>query len=488
MKKAQTTEKRGSARRLNATRRSFMKVALAAGAFPFLPECLAAGRKWAPNELVRLACCGVGGMGGSDVNSFASTGLCEIVALCDTDLGNAATAANLKKFPRAARFHDFREMFDKMADKFDAVTAGVPDHSHFPIVMRAIKSGKAVYTEKPMGHTFNEIQVMMDAERKYGAVCQMGNQGHSGESMFQMRDYVANGIIDPNQVSRIVTHMTLHRRWHKWKGKVESYPKAVPLPETMSQHDWDTWIGTCGWHEHSKDFTHGEWRSWFDFGNGCLGDWGAHVFDGIHRFFELGLPTRVEISNVKGWNPFVFPMQDTLVFKFPANGKRKPLALEWYEGLRNRPSLPKGFAYKGWKGDIPKSGSQSFDANAKIDLRPGKEIYMSDGTVWQGCSHADPLFRVGCAVNDVPAYERPIENHWRNFLRAVKGETKPNSPFSVAGPLSQVFCLGCIAQRLNRSIDFDPSRREIVGDAEANALLNGPKGTPRAGWEEYYRI
>ena len=470
------------------TRRSFMKAALAAGAFPFLPACVAPGRKWSPNELVRVACCGISGMGGNDLNFLARTGLCEIVALCDTDLGNPKTLDNLRKYPKAARFHDFRVMFDEMADQFDAVTAGVPDHSHFPIVMRAIKEGKAVYTEKPMGHTFNEIQVMMDAERKYGAVCQMGNQGHSRESMFQMRDYVRTGVIDPNRVSRIVTHMTLERRWHKWRGLVSSFPKEMPLPATMSAHDWDTWLGTCGWHAHSTDFTYGEWRSWFDFGNGCLGDWGAHVFDGIHRFFELELPTRVEIRDVKGWNPFVFPMQDTLVFKFPAKGGRKALDIEWYEGTENRPDLPKGFVYKGWEGDIPKSGNQSYDDNSKLELRPGKEIYMEDGTVWQGCSHEDPLFRVGCAVKDVPAYEPPVEDHWTNFLRAVKGETKVNSPFSVAGPLSQTFCLGCIAQRLNRSICFDPVRREIVGDAEANSLLNGPKGTPRTGWEEYYRV
>ena len=466
------------------SRRSFMKSALAAGAFPLLPGCFSS-KGYLANSKVRLACCGVGGMGGNDINSLFDTGLCDIVALCDTDLGNDATIANMRKFPTAARFHDFREMFDKMADQFDAVTAGVPDHAHFPIVMRAIKEGKGVYTEKPMGHTFHEIQVMMDAERKYGAVCQMGNQGHSRESRFQMRDYVANGVIDPNKVTRIVTHMNSARRWHKWGGKVSSFPKAMPLPDTMSAHDWDTWLGTCAWHDHSTDFTHGEWRSWFDFGNGALGDWGAHVFDSVHEFFDLGLPSEIAVRNVTGWNGFVFPLQSTLDFKFPAKGGRKALTIEWWEGVANRPDIPKGFVYKGRDGSIPKSGNQSYDDAKTKELRPGKEIYMEDGVVWQGCSHADPLFRVGEGESAVPPYEKPVESHYENFLRAVKGETEPNSPFRVAGPLSQVLALGCVAQRLNRNLKFDPEARRFVGDGEANALL---APAPRKGWEDYYAV
>ena len=467
-------------------RRSFLKSALAAGAFPLLPGCFSA-KAYRANSKVRLACCGIGGMGGNDVRAFAETGLCDIVALCDVDLGAKHTQESLGKFPAAARFHDFREMFDRMADGFDAVTAGVPDHAHFPIVMRAIKEGKAVYTEKPMGHSFAEIQVMMDAERKYGAICQMGNQGHSRESRFQMRDYVKRGVIDPNQVSRIVTHMNSARRWHKWNAQVSKIPYSTqPLPATMTAKDWQTWLGTVPDDlPFSKDLHYGEWRSWFLFGNGALGDWGAHVFDSIHEYFDLGLPTEIAVRNVSGWNRFVFPMQGTVDFRFPAKGGRKALTIEWWEGDANRPDLPKGFVYKGWDGSIPKSGSQSFDDAKTQELRPGKEIYMADGTVWQGCSHDDPLIRVGRDAKDVPAYEAPVENHWANFLRAVRGETAVNSPFRVAGPLSQVFTLGCIAQRLNRTLAFDPATRRFVGDDEANALLAPPV---RKGWESYYTI
>ena len=313
------------------SRRSFMKSALAAGAFPLLPGCFSS-KGYLANSKVRVACCGIGGMGGEDVRQLFATGLCDIVALCDVDLGAEHTLQNLKKFPKAARFHDFREMFDKMGSGFDAVTAGVPDHAHFPIAMRAMKEGKAIYTEKPMGHTFHEIQVMMDAAKKYGVVTQMGNQGHSCDNYYQMRDYVRNGVIKPNDVTKIECHMNYKRRWHKWNGKVDGFRSGEMMPKGI---DWDTWLGTASYHAYSKDYVQGEWRSWYDFGNGCLGDWGAHTMDTMHRFFELGLPTEVRIRDVQGWNPFVFPMQDTLTFKYAATETRKAMNIVWREGIGN---------------------------------------------------------------------------------------------------------------------------------------------------------
>ena len=120
-----------------------------------------------------------------------------------------------------------------------------------------------------------------------------------------------------------------------------------------------------------------------------------------------------------------------------------------------------------------------------IDLIPGKFFYLSDGTVWEGASHMSPIMRCG-DDNSVPAYPEPTSNHYANFLLAVMGKEETRSPFSVTGPLSEVFCLGCIAQRLNRGIKFDPVTKRIVGDSIADAMLKGP--APRKGWEEYYKV
>ena len=365
-------------------------------------------------------------------------------------------------------------MFDKMADKIDAVLIGIPDHSHFCAAMHAMRLGKAVYVEKPLAHSFRECELLMSAEEKYGVVTQMGNQGHSGANYYQYRDYVQDGVI--KDVKKVVAHMNMQRRWHKWGGKTTSYPRGEIMPDTL---DWEVWCNAAPYHDFSKDLAYGEWRCWYDYGNGCMGDWGAHILDCVHRFTLRGaLPTEVSISNVTGWNQFVFPIQDTLTMKFD------DVTLEWYEGLDNKPPLPEGFRYADNKGLFPASTAN--DGLIDPPLKPGKEIYLADGTVWQGLSHAATLVRVGAQDEKVPAFEKAGSDHWRNFLLAVKGEEEARSPFRVTAPLSEVFCLGVIAQRLNRGFKFDPVERKAVGDAEVGILLKGP--APREGWEEYYRV
>ncbi len=460
------------------SRRSFLVSSLAAGAFPFLPGCALFGR-----DKVRLACVGIGQQAWNDIWQFESTGLCQIAALCDTDLDGPQCVEALKSYPDVPRFRDFRKMLDAMAGKIDAVAVMNPDFSHFPALMAAMKRGLAVFSEKPLAHTFEECELLMQAEAKYGVVTQMGNQGHSGNNYYQFKHYVETGVIDVSQLAHLTAHMNNPRRWHKWNGKVDGFRSGETMPKGI---DWDTWLGTAAYRPYSKDYVQGEWRSWYDFGNGCLGDWGAHTMDGMHRFFELGLPTAVKIKDVQGWNPYVFPMQDTLTFSFAAKGKRPAIDLDWYEGVTNKPTLPKGYKPMAWGKDIP-AAKGSTAADAAKSLIPGKFFEMKDGTTWQGGSHSTALFRCG-DDDSVPEYPKPASNHYANFLLAVLGREKTRSPFSVTGPLSEVFCLGCIAQRLNRSFAFDPATKQVVGDEVANRLLKGSEGTPRKGWEEFYVV
>ena len=454
-------------------RRGFLKAALAAGAFPAIGGCFSP-RGCPANGKVRLAAIGCGAQAWFDLKKLAANAdICEVVALCDTDIGAPHTAEALKRYPDLPRFHDFRRMFDAMADGIDAVLVGTPDHSHFCAAMHAMRLGKAVYVEKPLAHSFRECELLVKAAAKYGVVTQMGNQGHSGDNYYQYRDYVRNGVI--KDVTRVVAHMNMQRRWHKWGGKVSSYPAAEKLPATL---DWDSWVSSAVYHDFSKDLAYGEWRCWYDYGNGCMGDWGAHILDCVHRVTLKGaLPEEVAISDVKGWNPYVFPTQDTLTMKFGG------VTLEWYEGLDNRPNLPKGFRYADNKGLFPASTAN--DGLIDPPLKPGKEIYLADGTVWQGLSHASTLVRCGAQDEKAPEFERAHNDHYRNFLLAAKGEEEAKSPFSVTAPLSQLFCLGVAAQRLNRGFRFDPAAKRAVGDEEVNRLLDGP--APRRGWEEYYR-
>ena len=215
-----------------------------------------------------------------------------------------------------------------------------------------------------------------------------------------------------------------------------------------------------------------------------MGDWGAHLMDCVHEFLLKGdLPTKVEVVNTIGWNKFVYPMDSTLRFTFPKTCRHDAMELDWYEGADNLPPLPAGFVFATPDG-IPKNSAN--DEGERDKLFPGKEMYQKDGTVWQSLSHKHPLHVVGDYERKLPDFPAEFCTHYEGFLRAVRGEMETLSPFSVAAPLSQVFTLACIAQRLDRSFAFDPEEKRIVGDAEADALLKGPP--PVKGWECYYKV
>src|SRR5688500_8433790 len=202
-------------------------------------------------------------------------------------------------------------MFDKLRNLIEAVSIGTPDFSHFPITMMAIGLGKHVYVEKPMARTFNEVELMMKAAKKYPkVVTQMGNQGHSEANYFQFKSWVEAGII--KDVNAITAHMNSARRWHGWDTHITSFPQQQPVPSTL---DWNIWQMQTNGHEYNKAFVNGQWRCWFDFGMGALGDWGAHILDTAHQFLDLGLPYEVNPVKLEGHNNFFYPMSSTLSFK-----------------------------------------------------------------------------------------------------------------------------------------------------------------------------
>ncbi len=467
---------------MQMSRRSFLAGACAAGAWQVLSGCFSP-RAYKANDKVRLAAIGVGQQAWYDMCQFKQDAddICEFVALCDTDMGSEPTLNAIKAYPNLPRYRDFRKMFDEMADSIDAVLVAIPDFSHFPAVMHAMKLGKPVFVEKPLAHTFEECELMRQAAKKYGVVTQMGNQGHSTIKYFQFKEYVEKGIV--KDVERVNVHMNMARRWHKFKGNIFNYPVGTDIPATL---DYDTWLGTARYHEYSPEYMRGEWRCWYDFGNGAIGDWGAHLMDCVHEFLLKGdLPTKIDLLKCEGWNQFAFPCATTVAMKFPANEKHADMTLTWYDGAENLPPLPKGFVYAEPDG-IPKNSANDEESFKGKQLFPGKEMYQKDGTIWQSLSHKHPLHIVGDYNAKLPDYPPETDSHYRSFIRAVKGEVRTLSPFEVAAPLSQVFTLACIAMRVNRSITFDPAKGEIVGDSYANYFLKGLP--PRKGWEEYYKI
>jgi hypothetical protein len=476
----------------NSSRRLCLKKALtlsAAAAFPtIITKSVSAvgvpSRKPAsPNELVNLACVGIGAQGASDIRQFANSKLCNIVALCDTDMGAPATLKSIESFPNAPRFHDFRVMFDKMGNEIDAVLVAIPDFSHFPVAMLAMSMGKHVYVEKPMGRTFNEVQLMMNAAKKYNVVSQMGNQGHSGANYFQFKAWVEAGII--KDVTAFTGHMNSSRRWHGWDTKIIKYPDGEPIPQTL---DWDTWLTTADEHEYNHDYVTGQWRCWYDFGMGALGDWGAHIMDTAHQFLNLGLPFEIDPVKVTGWNPFFFPQSETLLYKFPARGDMPPLNLTWYDGIDNIPPVPKGYG-----GDVATDPNIPAPSNGPLQpakLSPGKIIYSKD-LMFKGGTHSAtlsifPSDKAKEMESKLPEVPPSPSNHYENFLLACKGQEEARSSFDIAGPLAQVFNLGVIAARLNTKLLFDRQKKIITNNPLANQMLVGK--APRKGWEQYYNL
>jgi len=463
------------------SRRLFVKRGLQAGALTVLtPRLLRAAA--GANGRVNVACCGIGARGAEDVKALHATGLVNIVALCDTDMGAKPTLGVLKQFPNVPRFQDFRQMLDKMGKDIDAVCIGTPDFSHFPIAMRAMALGKHVYSEKPMGHSFRQIELMMAAEKKYGVATQMGNQGHSEGNYYQFKAWTEAGII--KNVTKITAFMNGWRRWHGMQ--VSGLLAEESIPATL---DWETWLATEEEHKYNKGYTNGDWRSWYDFGNGALGDWGAHIFDTAHEFLHLGLPESVT-PELQGWNRWIFPQASTLKFAFPARGAMPPCELTWYDGQKNLPPLPPDFGEAVRDANIPPPSKGSLDANV---LPPGKVIY-GEGLTFKGGSHGAMLKiipeakakELAATLPEVPKVPSKPSAHHKNFLLACQGAEKCHSPFSVAGPLCQTMALGVLAQRVNARLEFDREAKRITNHEVANGLLQG--ATPRPEWEEYYRL
>ncbi len=474
----------------SSSRRKFLKQSLALSTLATVPNFVTkaaapetvAIRPAKPSDKVNLACIGIGNRGAEIIEALYATGLANIVALCDVDLGAPHTTKILSKFPNARRFQDFRKMFDAMGKKIDAVSIGVPDHSHFPITMHALASGKHVYVEKPMARTFQEIELMMAAARKYKVVTQMGNQGHSDANYFQFKAWVDAGII--KDVTAITAHMNSARRWHGWDPKIQHYPAAEAIPSTLN---WDIWQGVTQPHQYNKDFVNGQWRCWFEYGLGALGDWGAHIIDTAHEFLHLGLPYEINPLKLDGHNPFFYPMASTILFRFPARSNMPPVDITWYDGVKNIPPVPAGYGVSELDPNIPPPSTGKIQP---AKLNPGKIIYSKELT-FKGGSHGSTLSIIPEAkakemASRLPVVPKSPSNHFANFLKACKGEEKTRSPFELAGPLSQVFSLGVIAQWMNSPLAFDRETKQITNNPMANILLMG--APPRKGWEQYYKI
>ena len=449
------------------SRRSFLKRALALSAVSAIPSF------WTPahgrvlptsplisaNDRVNIAFIGIGQRGGEIAKELYNTGLCNVVALCDVDMGAPHTQEIINMFPKAARFQDFRTMFDRMADKIDAVSVGVPDHSHFPITIEAMAHGKHVYVEKPMARTFQEIEIMMRGAKKYGVVTQMGNQGNSFDWCRQIAEWIQSGVIGDVYEVHCWTDRPI---WPQGLMKPNDTPKC---PKTL---DWDLWIGPAQKRPYNPVYTPWNWRGWWDFGTGAFGDMACHVLDPVYQSLKLGYPDRVQGRSTQ-INTESAPQSEVVEFRFPARDNLPKVALPevkvyWYDGgmLPQRPDL------------LPDGVDMMRDGLGGCIFVGTKDTLICD------CGGFNSRLLSG-RVPQVTPYLRRIPNatgyfdgfHEQDWIRACKespeNRTEASSNFQFSGPFNEMVVMGVLAVRLS---GLQGLHRELQWDGENMRFTN----------------
>jgi len=468
-----------------SSRRSLLRRSAASlFGFSVLPSYLALGKEDAegnrpPSKRMNLGCVGVGNRASIVIPLMCGSKLAVPVAYCDVDFKAPRIGRNLQAYPEIPRFADFRQMLDKLGDDIDAVTVCTPDHTHFVAAMDAMRRGKHVYVEKPLAHSFAECEMLMKAEEKFGVVTQMGNQGHTSGAAAQFKQMVDAGLL--RNVKKIEAWKTPFLDFQFANQRISDDPEEQPVPESL---DWDQWCGPAEKKPFSFRYHPFRWRAFYLYGNGMLGDWGAHILDFVHDYLDLGLPSKIRAIQMEDHNRVIFPLVTQLAMHFPARGDGMPACdLTWRDGNDCEPRLDEKF----WI--VEKDGTKrkpNFGVGGTLAYPEGADFVVKRGhhtdpaTLWplaQCKEHADAL-RVPQVSGD----------HMTSFLQACMGEGQTTSPFGVSGPLSQVLLLGTICQYLNpaEALEFDPTTKRFTNSEAANKLLDGPP--PRKGWEELYGV
>jgi hypothetical protein len=277
-----------------ATRRSFLrKTAAAATGSIFVPNILISQE--GGGKKVNVAGIGAMGKGESDIGISAKGA--NIVAICDVDRDRLKLQA--AKYPDAKAFDNFPEMFETMGDKIDMVTVSIPDHAHYPAAMEAIKRGKHVCVQKPLVNRIWEANQLHEAAKKKGVKTNMGNQGHTGEQIRQLKEWMNAGIVGNVKEIHVWTNRPIWPQGNDAKEKMQPGPlptiKVGPKgqqTEKVLDLNWQAWLAATP----DIPFINGvhpfAWRGHREFGAGAMGDMGCHIMDGPFFSCDLGEPYR----------------------------------------------------------------------------------------------------------------------------------------------------------------------------------------------------
>ena len=452
-------------------RRHFITRMAGAGAatlaFPFI-----APKSWAANNgpALRVAVIGVGGIGGRHTGNIERLGA---VCPCYADVDTRRTDNVTSRWPDAAGFQDYRKMFDTMRSEFDAVMVATPDHHHYPATVLALQHGKHCFTEKPLTHTIGEARRLTELAAGKQLATQMGNQGHANLGNRMTYSWVKSGAIG----EILETHCWTNRP--VWPQGMERPKGEAPVPAEL---DWDVWVGPAPMrsfiHTGNKENEEQErgiyhpfnWRGWWDFGGGALGDMACHTMDGLYWTLFPRQPESIEMVKTTGFNGEAFPTESIIRLNFPAAEGARGFPLYWYSGglkperteeLSEGQQLPNsGFLIRGTKATILATG----------DYGESPRIIPDEKRIEIG----RPELLV-----------EPSPGHPEEWFMACRGEKPwdfPESRFSYAGPFTEVVNLGVLAHQLEEGekAHWDSENLRVTDRTDLNRFVNKEY---REGWD-----
>ena len=464
------------------SRRGFLGSAAAAAVFTIVPRHVLGGQgRIPPSDKLNIASIGAGGRASASINACGATE--NIVALAEVD--GERGAQTFQKYPNAKVYADYREMLEKQKD-IEAVIIATPDHIHAPAAMMAMKLGKHVYVEKPLTHTVYEARKLTETARETGVATQMGNQGHTGESVPLVCKIIEDGAIGP--VREVLT----------WTDR-PIWPQGIYRPRETTREpramNWDLWLGPAPYRPYNPVYAPFNWRGWWDFGCGALGDMACHILDHVYSGLKLGYPTSVEACADITYEEGSYMQRNTIeescpaasivVYRFPARGNMPPVKVSWYDGglvppwpeeLDPDERLP-GQAFGG---GAPQMQRRSVPNTIFIGEK-GKLMAGQYGTNLQLFPKElmEKYVKPRSKETTVAQRGEPGESHQQNWIQACKGGKPANSNFDYSGPFTEVVLLGNLAIRAGRKLYWDGKNMKVTNEPDANKYVTKEY---REGW------
>ncbi len=403
-----------------------------------------------PSETVLHASFGASGMGMSDIQSLTQSKHLKLVAVADVDLRRTAKVKEM--FPGIRVYQDWRELLDK-EKQLDSVNISTPDHMHAPITMRAMQRGLNVYTQKPLAQSIYEVRRLAQVAKEKGVVSQMGIQIHSHPVHRQVVATIQSGAI--GKVKEV----------HSWSGKQwgDRSPRPGRKDPIPSGLNWDAWLGVAPERPFLDGYYHpGEWRKRLDFGTGTFGDMGCHILDPVFGACAFTSPKSVQsvggAANADNWG-----LDSEVRYAFPGTRFTTDApTLTWYDGDKRPPDPVKVLI-----GPRPLSDQGS--------------IYIgTDGVMYSPYIDA-PILLPAEKFADHKLPEPGGNDHYLQFVEAVRGNGKTSAPFDYSGPLTESVLLGCLSTRFpGQTLEWDTAAVKVANVEEANRLV---RKRYRKGWE-----